>query len=546
MPLLLKNANILTMDAHTPRADAAIIVGEYFAYMGDENGARAFLRSTGITDVDEYDCGGNFVMPGFNDSHMHFLNYVQGKAAVDLTGTASVEDVVARMKNAIAQQNPKHGEWIVGRGWNQDYFTGEKRFPTNLDLDLASAEIPMVVLRVCGHVAVINSAAMASSLIDAQSVKQYGSYADTWPNGAPNGMFKENALSAIKIKMRESSTEEALQAILQSQKDLLKLGITSIQSNDFDIEALDDNIDLLHALRSAGEDGRLKVRMAQQITAENAALLEGALERGINSHFASPRFNISAIKLFADGSLGARTAYLSAPYNDDSSTHGLTYFTGNQLEQLVLNAHKHNMPAIIHAIGDAAVEMCLDAFENAKRRYPHLAPRHGIVHCQITSKHQIERIKKLDVLVYAQPIFLDYDNQIVIPRVGEALAATSYAFGDYARIGVHQSFGTDCPVEPFAPLPGIYCAISRKSLSGGEAYRSEQALSASEALHAYTVEGAYATHEEHIKGSINEGKYADFIIMDADLTQMPPEDITSTRVLRTYVGGECVFDAENS
>lgn len=230
------------------------------------------------------------------------------------------------------------------------------------------------------------------------------------------------------------------------------------------------------------------------------------------------------------------------PYYDAPDTKGLAVYDQASLDALVLEAHKKNIAVAIHAIGDGAIELCLNAFARARREYPYFHPRHGIVHCQITDAEQLRRFKELDVLAYIQPIFLDYDIHIVTDRVGPELASTSYAWKTYIDSGVHTAFGTDCPVESFRPLPGIYCAVTRCDLKGNGPFLAEQRLTREQALYGYTAAGAYASHDEAVKGKIKAGMYADFITLDTDLLTCPAEALLRANVTRTYIDGTCVYN----
>lgn len=208
---------------------------------------------------------------------------------------------------------------------------------------------------------------------------------------------------------------------------------------------------------------------------------------------------------------------------------------------MVAKAHRNNMAAAIHAIGDGAIEMCLNAIENARGTMPHLHPRHGIVHCQITDARQLQRFRELDVTAYIQPVFIDYDMHIAFDRVGKALGDTSYAWRTLIESGVHAPFGTDCPVESFDPLRGIYCAVTGCDLKGNGPVWPQQVLTRQQALYGYTAAGAWATHDEAVKGQIRSGMYADFITLDTDLRTCPAEDILKAKVTAAWIGGSCVY-----
>ncbi len=543
MSLCIKNAKIVTMDEQMPAASAAVVIDNFFAYAGDEAGAEAFLADHPQPDLQVLDCGGQLLLPGFNDSHMHYMHYVKAKMGADLGGCTSISDLKARMKDFFDERYDKQsGLWVTGEGWNQDNFTDEKRFPNNRDLDEITTEYPILVMRTCFHVGALNSKAMELLGLNRDTVGRHGEYAERWPDGTPNGVVKEIVLDDIKCNLPAPSLDQLLEKLIESQQDLFACGITSIQSDDFKYFPDGSAYDMMTRLRTAAEDGRLQLRIAEQALMYSLEEMETFFDKnGWDDSFGNRSFKISCIKLLADGSLGARTALMRKPYADDPSTCGLALFTQEDLNAMVLKAHRNNMAAAIHAIGDGAIEMCLDAIENARKAMPHLHPRHGIVHCQITDRRQLERFKELDVMAYIQPVFIDYDMHIAFDRVGKALGDTSYAWKTYIESGVHTPFGTDCPVESFDPMRGIYCAATGKDTRGNGPAWPRQVLSRRQALYGYTAAGAYASFDEQVKGKIRPGMYADFITLDTDLLTCPEEDILKAKVTSTYINGRCVF-----
>ena len=544
MALWIKNAVIATMDPDNPTAESAVVIGRYFAYVGTEKGAENFLREHPQKDLVVADCGGAFLMPGFNDSHMHYLHYVKAKkGSVNLTGCTSLREVLDRMKKGFeTSYNRSSGLWLTGVGWNQDYFTDEKRCPTAKDLDQITRDYPMLIMRACFHIGVMNSKAMEILNINRDTVGRFGVYAETLPDGTPNGVVKEGVFDDIKAGLPAPSLQQLLDMMIDCQADLFREGLTSVQSDDLKYMPEGKAYDMLPMIAAAAQDGRLKLRIAEQALLPTMEELSCFLdEKGLDGTYGNNTFKISCVKILSDGSLGARTAYMRRPYADKPDTTGIAIYTQEALDELVLKAHRANMGAAIHAIGDGAVEMCLNSIERARREMPYLHPRHGIVHCQITDRRQIERFKELDVIAYIQPVFIDYDMHIVYDRVGRDLAETSYAWKDYIEEGVHAPFGTDCPVEQFNPLRGLYCAVTRCDLKGRGPYRPDQKVSRAQALYAYTAEGAYASRDEQIKGKIKAGMYADFITMDTNLLTCPDDAILSAKVLSTYVGGQLVY-----
>lgn len=540
--LLLTNGTIATMDPARPLAEAAVVDGAYFAYVGGRSDALDFVRRFSGGTWETLDLQGRFLMPGFNDSHLHFIHYVKTKLSVDLFGCASLGEALDRLRRGLEGWETGSGRWLLGEGWNQEYFTDEKRFPTCRDLDQVSREHPILILRSCFHVGVLNSKAMELLHIDRDTVGRYGVFAEVDETGAPTGVIKENVLDDIKAGIPSVGLAPLLEQVAQSQYDLLAEGLTSIQSDDFKYAPEEKPYALMDGLRDMAERGGLKLRLAEQALLTEPETLEEFFQRGGAEFGGGSRFRISTVKILADGSLGARTAFLQEPYADDPATCGLPiYPEQEQLDRLVLAAHRHNMPAAIHAIGDGAAEMVLRAFQRAREEMPWLRPRHGMVHCQILTEEQLRRMAELEVTAFVQPVFINGDMHIAPDRLGAARLPHSYAWGEMERLGIHTAFGTDCPVERFHPLEGVYCAVTRRDLSGRGPFLPEQALTPWQALYAYTAGGAYASGEEDIKGRIRPGMLADFILVDRDLLSCPPEELLSARVLRTYVGGECVY-----
>lgn len=537
MEYIIKNAVIATMDKENPMAEAAVVRDGKFVCCGVLKKAEELASA----DAAVLDCGGKFVMPGFNDSHMHYLHYVKTKLSVDLWGSVSVEHIVDRMKAAFEHFDRKSGLWLIGEGWNHDYFTeGEKRFPAAADLDKISLEHPVLIMRACYHIGVLNTKAMELLGLDSAKAKELGAFCETDENGNPTGVIKENYFDEVKSKLPYPDLSTLVKMMLDSQNDLFAEGITAIQSDDMKYAPEGQAYELLDELKAASLDGRLKVHYAEQALSQTKEEVDDWFE---HEHWKMREgsFKVSCLKLISDGSLGARTAFLKKPYADDPTTCGIAIYTQDELNGLVLEAQKRDFPVAIHAIGDGAMEMCLNAIEHAKNAYPEFSPRHAIVHCQITSREQTERLANLGIIALTQPVFIDYDMHIVYDRVGKDLAETSYVWKDYLEHGTHEAFGTDCPVENFRPVRGVYCAVSRRDTKGNGPYLPEQAVSVYDALYAYTAEGAFVSGDEHIRGMIKPGMEADFIIVDRNLLEVEHDEILGAQILATYIGGKEVY-----
>ena len=498
------------------------------------------LRAEGDVLVD---LAGRFVCPGFNDSHMHLVNYGNLMNMCDLTGSATVS--LAAVQSALRAFAAAHPEgWIIGRGWNQDYFSPATDIPTRHDLDAVCADRPICITRCCGHCLVVNTCALDILGIDASTPVPEGGAIDQAADGSLTGVFRDTAMVMIQTRLPKHDKAALKQMIRQACAGLNALGVTSCQSDDFCAFENVDWRDVLAAFQEVEAEGDLTVRVYEQSQFTTPAGLQSFLDMGYTTGTGSELFKIGPLKLLGDGSLGARTAYLSGTYADAPGEKGLAIFTQEQFNELITLAHTHNMDAAIHAIGDGILDMILNAYEHAFAQYdrPH---RSGIVHVQLTREDQLARMKQLGMHAYAQTIFLDYDSHIVRARVGDQLANTSYAFRTMKEMGITESNGTDSPVENPNPMRGLQCAVTRQPLDASiPPYRPEEAFTVEEALDIYTAGGAYASYEENFKGKIQPGMIADFVILDKSPFDVPAQEIHLIRNMATYLGGKCVYTAD--
>lgn len=542
------NGNVVTMDETNPEAEAFAVKDGWFTFVGTADEARTYAKKleAGHEKVVLTDLQGKRVLPAFSDSHMHFVGFAKHFTNVDLSGCRSIEMIQDRLREGISKREEDKTLWIEASGWNQDYFTeGEKRFPTAKDLDQVSESIPVIAVRVCEHVGVVNSAGMQLLGMTKEKVRDLGEFALTDDRGEPLGIFREKALDEIRGQICSLNREILEDIILKAQDSALSYGLSTIHTDDIGFMPDRDYKLLFSVYQSLLEKGSLKLRICEQSLLPKPELIRQYYADGFRYGKENHHLRITGIKLLGDGSLGARTAGLRRPYADDPSTCGLTMFTEDQLDELVRTAHDLGYPVLVHAIGDRAIEMVLDALErDYSNRKEGETYRDGIIHVQITDGPLLERFRKQDVMALVQPIFIDYDMHIVRERTGD-MADTSYAWKTLADKGVHVSFGTDCPVESCEPMPNIYSAVTRQNLTGDikMTYRPEEKMTVQEAVKAYTVEGAYASGEEQVKGRIKEGMLADFIIPDRDLFSLKNnEELKDIKILATYIDGEKVYE----
>ena len=521
-----------------PLVQAFAVEGDKFTFAGsDEEALALWAEGDGKVDL-----GGKFVCAGFNDSHMHLLNYGQSLNMAPLyANTGSLEEMLKCLKDFMAVNPGIRGEWLMGRGWNQDYFSDVQRMPTRWDLDTVSTEVPICAVRACGHALVLNSKAIDLLGITADTPQPEGGQI-VLENGVPNGIFFDNAMEPIYESIPAPGREELKNMIRSACKALNAYGVTSSHSDDYCVFRTVHWNEINEAYRELEQSGELTVRVYEQSNFTDLPSLTEFVEKGNVTGAGSEYFKIGPLKMLGDGALGARTAYLSRPYADDPTTSGIPVFTREVFEQLVGYANDHDMQVAVHTIGDACLDDVLYAVEKALQRKPRADHRHGIVHCQISRGDQLDKMAQMKLHIYAQSIFLDYDIHIVEKRVGEELAATSYSWKTLLDKGATVSNGTDCPVElPFA-MGGLQCAVTRRDLKQSvPAYLPHEAFSVQEALDSYTAAGAFASFEENIKGKIQPGMLADFVVLGDDPFAVDPAAIKDISVDMTVVGGRLVY-----
>lgn len=509
--------------------EAFVVADGVFTYVGDTETAKQ-LAVSGDKLVD---LQGGFVCPGFNDSHMHVLGF--GKMLRDIPladHTDSLRGMIRYLKKRAAATE---GFWILGRGWNQDYFTDVTRMPNRYDLDEVSTERPICIVRCCGHGLVVNSKALEILNMPEGFEQPEGGFADL-----ENGRFFDNAMELVYQLIPAPDKDEIKQMLLTACKQLNEYGITSCQTDDY-CAFLNVDWSVIHeAYKELEEEGALTVRIYEQSNITSLEDLKRFVDAGHVTGAGSDLYRFGPLKMLGDGALGARTAFLSIPYADDETTCGIPVYSKELMETMISYANKNGMQVAVHAIGDACLDWVLDAYEKALTEYPREDHRHGIVHCQIMRADQWEKIKKLKLHVYAQTIFLNYDIHIVEARVGKELAGTSYCWKTLMDHGVTVSNGSDAPVELPDVMAGIQCAVTRKTLNSEKEYLAEEAFMMREAIDSYTVQGAKASFEEDKKGRIQKGMFADFVILDNNLFEIEKDKVKDVKILETYLGGKKV------
>jgi predicted amidohydrolase YtcJ len=507
------------MDAARPTASAAVIVDGVFEYVGDANVINKLFGGYPYDSCQHeiVDAKGADVVPGFNDSHMHALHCAGLNDIVSLHDAGSIEESLARMESA---KHRRADGWIVAEGWNQDRFD-ERRPLTKDDLDSVSDSIPIVATRVCGHVATANTAALRMAGLSGH-----------------DGVLREGECGLVKNLIPAPDLETQCGRLVAFQERLFEKGVTSIQSDDLGWIPDGQAERYINTIAFLSNSGELAVRYALQASLGDTGSALQFFEAG-SHEIHGKRFKVSHQKLFADGSLGARTAWLHQPYTDAPNDSGIAVMDIGDMNARVELAAKYGVPSAIHVIGDAAFSQALCTLGGTWYGSSH-ALNHALVHAQITNWDQIREAGSRGLNILAQPVFLRTDAPIVRDRVGDR-ADSSYRWRTMLGAGATVAFSTDSPVEPFDPMLNMYCAITRHGPDSTEPYLPDEAFTLDEALYAYTAAGARVSGESGLKGRIAHGQLADFVILDGKLNPNDPRALLTTGVRETFISGKSVW-----
>ncbi|KAB3530719.1 amidohydrolase [Alkaliphilus serpentinus] len=528
------NGKILTMDEKHPEVEAMLVEDDKVKKIG---GSKEILSIA--EDAEIIDLMGKRILPGMNDSHMHLLSYGLSIKKVDLRQCKSLQDIREEILGYLETEEEKYfGDWIVGHGWNEENFSLPE-YPIAEFLDDICKDRPIYISRACYHMAAVNHKALQLAGIDNTTQSPEGGKIDKYEDGKPTGVLRENALLMAYNLISISDEVEVLKKLISdSVEDGLRVGLTSIQSDDFG-HVKDYNC-VVEAYKSLEEENALNVRINLQMLV-NKSTLEKIIASNIKTGTGSDLLKYGPLKVLADGSLGGRTAALQEAYEDDKENNGILIHSRSYLRDLLQTAAAADIQLAVHAIGDRTMVELLDLYEEIYLHDDTKRPR--LIHCQITNKEILEKMAKLKVIADIQPSFVMTDMKMVENRVGKERAKDSYIWKSMLNQGVMVAGSSDAPIESFNPFWGIYAAVTRRNLDekpeGG--WYPEECLAIMEAIRLYTVGSSYATFEEEIKGKLKEGYLADFIVLDKDIMEINPLEIKDLEVEATYVGGECVY-----
>jgi predicted amidohydrolase YtcJ len=504
------NGKILTFSSERKSARALAVADGRIVAVGSDTD----IRRSAPRGCDKLDLGGKVVVPGFIDSHTHFLQMGVDALSVDLSATESMEQALGLLR-AASQKTPK-SEWIVATNWRESKWPGGT-FITGADLDKCCPDHPVVAHRICGHLSAVNSKGMKKIGIDKATPG-----AEVSSSGKLTGIVKEAGVAVVRAATAPTSARK-MKGLRLAIRRAHSLGVTSIQDNG--------NADDFEVLRRAENEGKLNVRVWFNTPSSE---LQSRLRLGISSGFGSEWLKLGGVKIFCDGALGARSAALSEPFSDDPGNRGMFVHPVEELNEMAEKANEAGMQLVIHAIGDEGIEVALSSIEGAldlNRRKDH---RHRIEHLELPRPSHIERMRQRKILASMQPNFVGEWSGIdgmYVERLGPERAQRNNPFKEILKAKVKLVFGSDC--MPFSPIYGIRSAVT--------ATYPSQRLTPEEAFLSYTRDAAYASFEEDFKGTISAGKAADFVVLSADPFH-DPSCLSSMTVLKTVVGGEVVFD----
>lgn len=530
MRKIFVNGKIHTMDEMHPVVEAVVVENGRFVDVGNTTSMKALWDDC---QAEIIDLDGAFVTPGLIDSHLHIAGIAENIRNLNVTDCTSTDEMLEKIK--AHAEDLKDGEWIVGRGWNENEFD-HGVIPTIEELDRVAPNNPMYIARICGHASLANSKSLEVCDIHPYiTVPEGGTIVMDEATGKPSGLFLEAASGLIQKHIPEPTYEVYEDSVRKAIQFAMSKGLTSVHTNDprF-LGGLEQTYQIYDTLLNKEKLGlRCNLLIDHQF-------MDDLYENGMYTGYGNDTLSIGAVKIFADGAIGRRTALLSEPYADDLGQYGDAMFSQEALHGIVKQARSLGMPIAVHVIGDQALENMLDVLD----QFPTVDYRDRLIHVQVLREDLIERLAMPSRIADIQPRFLAGDFPWVQDRLGEERSKLAYAWKTLMDAGVVCAGGSDCPVEPVDPLLGIHAAVTRRRPDEShDGYFENEKLSMEEALALFTKMGAYPTNEETIKGTITRGKLADLTVFDRDLYNLSdPDELLETKIKKTIIGGEITFE----
>ena len=522
--------------------------GEKFQSLGVKDGKITFLgtdeEAKNVSSKELIDLKGKMMIPGMADAHLHLYAYCQNLTFVDLSKVHNINEMINLMKEKV--KNVKKGDWVKGVNFDQSKWK-ENRFPTLEEMDSISKDNPVIIKRCCLHAVVANSKALKMAGIGKNYQAGSGGIVELDKDGMPNGILREQSTKVFDDILPDPLKDiEVQKKIMQDVlNDMSSKGITTIHTYAAKIWQYNEDINIY---KNFEKEGKLPLRVT--VCIDELFEPEILTKEKLNNPYR--KVQLGAYKIFSDGSMGSRSAALKSPYSDDPENSGFMLFTQEELNNKILTGYEHGLQPAIHAIGDRALDMTLAAIEytlkttkekgmtdeEQKNRLPF-----RIIHVQMIDDDLLKRMKKLPLVLDIQPIFLCTDLHWIEDRIGKERLKGSFALKTMEKAGLIQTGGSDCPVETYEPLKGIYAAVTRQDMEGypTEGFLPEERLSVYEALCMYTKNVPYATGQESVLGTLEIGKFADLTVLEKNLFKIDKKEIKDIKVEQTYVAGNCVF-----
>jgi predicted amidohydrolase YtcJ len=532
--VIITHANIWTVDRAKPSAQALAILRDRIVAVGTDAEVSAWRGPR--TQI--LDAGGELLLPGFNDSHVHFVSGGAQLDKVQLNDATSAQEFARRIAER-AKVTPR-GSWILGGDWDETKWTPAE-LPTRELIDPVTHDTPVFVSRYDGHMGVANSAALRAAGINAQTPDPPGGTIVRDAQGNPTGALKDAAQDLLYKAVPPLSQDERIHAVKRALAHAASFGVTSVQHMSADYEDIAVYGELL-------DRGELTARI---YVAPSIVGYEDLAKIGVRRAFGGPFLRIGAVKGFADGSLGSRTAYFFEPFTDTPGNRGLLSSDMQPpaaMRDRMLKADAAGLQLCTHAIGDQAISIILYFYADIVKEHGKSDRRLRIEHAQHMAAKDFDRFADLGVIASMQPYHAIDDGRWAEGRIGHDRASRTYAFRTFLDHHVRLAFGTDWDVAPLNPMLGIYAAVTRATLDGKNpgGWFPEQKLTVAETVEAYTMGSAYAEFQENEKGSITPGKLADLVILSDDIFKIDPAKIRDVKVLKTFVGGKLVWDAKTA
>ncbi len=536
--LVIRNAQVYTVNNNQPMAEAVAVVGEKIAFVGSNEEVSSWIADT--TDI--IDLGGKTMTPGLIEGHGHIMGVGYNRLNLELMEMKSYEEIV----EAVAERakNTPAGEWILGRGWHQEKWVsqpenGVKGFPTHHSLSQAVPNNPVYLTHASGHLGFANERAMELAGINRNSPQPDGGEIFMGIDGRPTGIFNETAQGLIGDVVPENTPETDRKALELAIAECNENGITGFHTAGQDVPEIE-------VFKAFVDEGKMNIRLYVMLNGRNEELLQEYYDKGPEIGLGNDRLTIRAIKLYSDGALGSRGAWLLKEYEDSPGQFGHNTTPMEDIERVTRDGLQAGFQICTHAIGDRANQEVLDIYERAFNDFPDAAMDHRfrIEHAQHLHLDEIPRFAEMGVIPAMQAIHMSSDRPWAIDRLGkQRIKDGAYVWQKLLESGAKIVNGTDAPVEPISALASFYSSVSRQTLAGSPdgGYEADQKMTREQALRSYTLDAAYGAFEEDIKGSIEVGKVADFTVYSEDIMSIPDNEILNTEIEYTIVGGRVVY-----